>query len=396
MSKNYISTINNSNFNKFFEGIDFGMEDEFTEVNNSDNNMNRCPECKNDKLIEDQSQGTVVCCTCGHVLDQILDYNPEWKQYEDTENNARCGGEINTLLPLSSTGTSIAGHCKSRIKVIHGWQAMPYKERSLHIELKKIQDICQKNNILKCAEIDAQFMYKMASECKHKFGKNAGKYIITRGINRVSISAACVYFACIKRNMTYTAKEIAEYYGITLYQINKGIKNLRKLLIDKEKLKSDVSLPSQFIRRYCNNLQILTKHTDEAIKIATIVENMDIASEHNSYSLAAACILLVSDIYKLKHVTRKKLAAEFDISDVTINKTFKKIEIVKDIYLNNEQVEKKDNTEIISDNDIPDEIVEKMKLFGVITPDEPHNIHINIDEDYKILCKINDFVNTDL
>ncbi len=57
-------------------------------------------------------------------------------------------------------------------------------------------------------------MYASASKCKHATGKNIGKYVITRGTNRISISAGCVFFACIRRGMTRTSKEILDYTDV--------------------------------------------------------------------------------------------------------------------------------------------------------------------------------------
>jgi transcription initiation factor TFIIIB Brf1 subunit/transcription initiation factor TFIIB len=390
-----------SNFIKLLEGIDFNVINGSLEVNNYNKDKknishNKCSECGSDDLIEDHAGGILVCKICGQVLDQILDYNPEWKQYDDGDNNARCGGAINPLLPTSSLGTSIAGAFKNRMKTIHGWNQMLYKERSLNNEFKKIHYVCQKYKILKCIEEDARIMYKMASECKHQEGKNFGKFIITRGKNRVSISAACLYFACVKKGITYTPKEIADFYEIKYSEINKGIKNLRKLISSTFTAKSNLSLPSQFIKRYCNNLKILNCYAEEAVNVALNIEKLNIATEHNPYSLAAACILFVAENHKLKHVTRKRLAAEFDISDVTINKTYKKIEIYKDIIFDKNKTENLSKKSIAyeqEDSEIPPEILEKMKQYGIISDcqieekeEEEIKEKININEEYdKIL-----------
>ena len=378
------------NFLKNFEGINFILN-KTTEVNNCDDaniidnakskkdtadtnnagiikkNKILCLDCANDSLVEEDTiLGFFVCKLCGQVLEQMLDYNPEWKQYDDGDNNARCGGFINPLLPTSSIGTSIAGGF-NRMKIIHGWNSMQYKERSLNNEFKKIHEVCQKYNILKCIEDDAKIMYKNMSECKHEDGKNKGKFVITRGKNRISISAACLYFSCGKKGMTYTPKEIADMYDITYSEINKGIKNLRKLISENKNTKNSLNHPSQFIKRYCNTLKILSCHTDEAIKVAINVEKLNVGTEHNPYSLAAACILIVAEKNKLRQITRKKLAAEFEISDVTINKTFKKIEAFKNIIFDKHKTElySKNDTKEDDDDEIPQLVLEKMKEFGI-------------------------------
>jgi len=280
---------------------------------------------------------------------------------------------INVLLPQSSLGTSISGMGTNRLKILHGWNAMPYKERSLNKEFKKIHDVCQKGDILKCVEDDAKIMYKMTSECKHLSGKNMGKCIITRGINRISISAACVFFACIRKGVTRTSKEIATLYDIKDMEMNRGCKNLLKMLkIKKTNLRMVTSEPAHFIRRYCNELKIKNQYISEALKIATNVQKLNISSGHTPYSTAAASILLMAEMNKLSFITKKKLAAEFDISDVTIGKTLKEIYPHKHILINTEATD-----EIVSNikkdleiQKIPPEVLEKMKKFG-IPVDEP-------------------------
>lgn len=326
--------------------------------------------CGNSDLIEDHSQGALICQTCGQVLCEIIDYTPEWKQYDDSDvGNVRCGAPINVLLPQSSLSTSIGGMGYNRIKTLHNWHAMPYKERSLNNEFKKIHEICQRMKIPKCVEDDTKIMCKMASECRHKNGRNKGKFIITRGNNRISISAACLFFACQKKSMLYTPREIAESFGIKYAIINRGIKKLRTLIDVKPIVPTNTTgAQNTFIRRFCDNLKILNIHTDEILKIANNIEKLNIGTEHNQYSLAAASILLVAERHKLKHVTKKRLAVEFGISDVTINKTYKKIESLKNIIFDEKNVEMVYNEISKSAIDIPDNIKAKMIEFGIVPP----------------------------
>jgi len=355
----------------FNKQLDFMNEIEIVENNSHNKNSNKevfCSDCQNYELIdEDTSQGNYICKLCGVVLGYMLDYSPEWKQYEDGDVNARCSGYINPLLPISSMGTFISGSCSNRIKLINNWNSMQYKERSLNNEFKKIHNICQKYSILKCIEDDAKIMFKMISECRHENGKNKGKFVITRGKNRISISAACLYVSCSKKEIAYTPKEIADMYNITHSEMNKGIKNLRKLITNNSSTKNSVSHPSQFIKRYCNKLQILNCYNSEALTVATNVEALNIATEHNPFSIAAACIMLVVEKNKIKKITRKKLADEFEISDITIIKTFKKIEIYKKILFDKKLTDLyiKNFSEVETEEQIPDEVLIKMKEFGV-------------------------------
>ena len=95
-------------------------------------------------------------------------------------------------------------------------------------------------------------------------GENKDKFIITRGNNRIGISAACMFFACQKKGMIYTPKEIAEFYEIKYAEINKGIKKLRTLINIQLIVPTNVTGElNKFIRHFCDNLKIMNIHTDD-------------------------------------------------------------------------------------------------------------------------------------
>lgn len=348
-------------------------------------------DCGNNDLIEDFSNSTIVCKKCGQVLDELLDENPEWKHYDDTDiKNARCGAQINGLLPQSAMCTTIGGRGRSLMKIIQSWHAMPYKERSLNKELKIIHEICLKMDVTKCIEDDTQITYKMASECRHKTGRNTGKYVITRGKNRISIMAACLYFSCAKKGMLYTTKEIGEKFGVSNSEMNKGIKYLRKLIDVNQNGMLETEVPNQFIKRYCNNLKMLNVYSEEAMQLATNVEKLGISTEHNPFSVAAACILTIAEKHKLKYITKKRLATEFNISDVTISKSHKKIETYSKILFNPKHIAQLEieREKKLKDNDsIPENIKEKMRQFGILPPIQNSNklipqVYEQIEKEY--------------
>lgn len=349
-----------------------------------------CQNCGGDQLIEDHTQGIVICTnkSCGEVLRAVVDNNPEWKQYDDNDKaNARCSQSYNPLLPRSSLGTTISGFGKSRVKVLHIWAAMPYKERSLNNEFKKIHDVCQKYDILKCVEDDTKIMYKMVSECKHTTGKNKGRYVITRGINRKSIIAGCLFFACLRKGVTRTSKEIAEMWGITDMEMNRGCKNLQKLFKIRNKnnnsktvMNMGSSKPEHFIKRYCNELKIKNQYIEEALKIAINVEKLNLASSHTPYSSAAASILLMAELNNLTYITKKKLALEFNISDATIYSTYKELEPYKCVLTNCETTDRivKQLNNDLATQTVPPEVLARMQKFGIQSSVSPNTSQTNL------------------
>lgn len=300
-----------------------------------------CEECGNDNIIEDTSLGILVCKTCGQVIANLMDCGAEWTQYNDDNKKDmnRCSHPISQLLPQSSTATTIAGSCSSRIKTLHGWSAMPYKERSLNEVFKIMQKKCFQGRIMKCIEDDAKIMYKNISDCKHTDGKNMGKSIIIRGKNRMSVIAACILFACRKKDKTRSPKEIAELFELKYTEITKGCKIFQKLAKFKNiELKVNSTKPEQFIVRFCEELKIKKEYTIQAIQISNNAEKLQIASVHTPISLATGSIYLMIYLNNLD-IQKKIIADKFNVSQVTIAKAFKKLEPFMDLLTNNDMCE---------------------------------------------------------
>jgi transcription initiation factor TFIIB len=301
-----------------------------------------CDYCNDDDIVEDTSHGIIVCKSCGQVLSTLMDSNPEWTQYNDDNKKDmnRCSHPISQLLPQSSTATTISGSCSSRIKTLHGWGAMPYKERSLNEVFKIIQAKCADGKILKCIEDDAKIMYKNISDCKHITGKNNGKPIIIRGKNRMSVIAGCILYACRKKNKTRSPKEIAELFGLRYTEITKGCKIFQKLAkLKKIDYKFNFTKPEHFITRFCEELKIKQEYGQQAIQISDNVQKLQIASVHTPLSLATGSIFLMINLNGL-NIQKKVIADKFNVSQVTIAKAFKKLEPFINILTNDKICEK--------------------------------------------------------
>ncbi len=328
-----------------------------------------CDNCQDDDVVEDTSHGIVVCKKCGQIISTLLDSNPEWTQYNDDNKKDmnRCSHPISQLLPQSSTATTIAGSCSSRIKTLHGWAAMPYKERSLNDVFKIIQAKCHEGKIMKCIEDDAKIMYKNISDCKHVSGKNKGKSIIIRGKNRKSVIAGCILFACRKKNKTRSPKEIAELFGLKYTEITKGCKIFQKLAkLKKMEFKVQFTKPEHFITRFCEELKIKENYAEQSIQISNNVQKLQIASVHTPLSLATGSIYLMIHLNGL-NIQKKTIAEKFNVSQVTIAKAFKKLEPFIGI-LTNDKICDKLSVEIKKyqdDIDIGEELKSKFIRFGI-------------------------------
>lgn len=345
-------------------------QNEIENILNIDNkqkqNVKTCQNCNKTDLIEDTSKGVLIC-KCGQVVDILIDTSEEVRMC-DTE-DAKNGMYYNRLLPQSSLCMTI--NTRGKLKKLHIWSAMPYKERSDNLMFKKIHNICVLYKITKKLEDDAKILYKNVSSSVHTTGKNTGKQIITRGFNRSGIIAGCVFIACRKNNETRSVKELAYYFNITERDVNKGLRSIQIILNDAEIPKeTGTSKVTHFIKRKCDELHIKNIHSNIAYTIAYNIDKLNIASNHTSYSLAAACILLMADITNQSDINKKKISSMFfGLSDVTICKTYNQIKILKNILINDTLV----NTIINKINErkkqvyITNEIYEKMRYYNIDT-----------------------------
>ena len=310
-------------------------------------------------MTEDQRSGVIVCSECGMINEEILDYGPEWRQYNNDDNGkdgvSRCGCPSNFFFPKSSQGTIMAGSTNSRLRRKQKWNSMVYKERSLNLVFEYIAQICSKNKIPKIIVDTARTLYKKLSDCKHKTGQNIGKQIIIRGDNRLSIIAACVFKACEMNKNPRSIKEISEFFKLDEKKVTKGIKHFSKIMknTDDNSLMLDQFDPDtaeDYIRRHSRDpkLRLNKAQTDMAVRISQNCCKMKLAADHNPQSIAAGSILLMVN-YNHLNLDRKDIANCFGTSDVTIGKIYNKISPYADALVN---------------NDATDYLIKKFKING--------------------------------
>jgi transcription initiation factor TFIIIB Brf1 subunit/transcription initiation factor TFIIB len=212
---------------------------------------------------------------------------------------------------------------------------MPYREKSLLEVLERIQLKCKKYGITQSIIDSAKILYKKVSDSKHIRGKRKGKNMIMRCINRRSMIAACVFYACKMQKEPRSPKEIADIYDLEIKHVHRGC---RKILdyIDLNSTFYQIrnSQAADFIERLSKKMDIDKKYIDIAKDICNNIHKLDIASTHEPPSIAAGCILLVANTYNI-NISKKQISEIFDISDVTISKTYRKIHPYYKIILNN-------------------------------------------------------------
>jgi len=276
------------------------------------------------------SQGVTTCSVCHNMVTNIIS-GPEWRFYgsNDTKSSdpTRCGMPINTLLPESSIGTSISyrgnNYSMHKMRRYQQWNGMPYKERSLLKVFEEIKQICIKNQIPTIIINEANSLYKIISSTK-----------ISRGANRKGIIAACVYFSCKINKVPRSTSEIACIFNIKVTIMTKGCKKFQEIMqinkVDINRIHStDTITIKDFIDRFCSKLNLLEDDSIQIKEVSRLSDIYNLTNENTPPSMAAGCIYLYCKEYDL-NITKKDISDVCKISEVTINKCYKKLEPYSD------------------------------------------------------------------
>jgi transcription initiation factor TFIIB len=294
-----------------------------------------CEQCKSNLIYSDEGFLTCPNNKCGIIYKDMLDHSPEWRYYgaddNQTSDPTRCGMPINPLLEESSFGCKVLCIGKSsyemrKIRRYTEWQSMPYKEKSQYDEFQRITIMAQNAGIPKLIIDDAIRYHKKVSEYEQTF----------RGDNKDGLIAASIYISCRINNYPRTAKELAAIFHLDVTSATQGCKNaqlilnqLEKDMDNKEKTSFCKTKPEAFIERYCSKLNINSELTKLCQFIAIKIEKKNLMPENTPHSIAAGIVYFISQLCKL-NVSKKDVKIVSEISEVTINKCYKKLEKMTD------------------------------------------------------------------
>jgi len=295
----------------------------------------KCERCDFNLAFSDEGFLTCTNTKCGIIYKDMVDQSAEWRYYGADDNHGndptRCGMPINPLLQESSFGCKVlccgsTSYEMRKIRRYTEWQSMPYKEKSQYDEFQRITIMSQNAGVPKMIIDDAIRYHKKISEYELTF----------RGDNRDGILAASIYISCRINNYPRTAKEIATIFHLDVTSATKGCKNaqliinnLEKDMENNEKTSFCRTKPEAFIERYCSKLNINSELTRVSQFISMKIEKLGLMPENTPHSIAAGVVYFIAQTCKL-NVSKKDVKNVSEISEVTINKCFKKIEKLKD------------------------------------------------------------------
>ena len=303
-------------------------------VYSNDTSNDTCHLCNHETNITEEGFQTCMNPKCGVIFTDAIGLTAEWRYYgaQDSSSNdpTRCGMPINPLLKESSFGCKVIGNGKMsyemrKIRRYTEWQAMPYQEKQQYHEFCRITNMAQNGGISKLIIDEALIQHKKLSE--HR---------TYRGLNRDSILAASVYIACSIHNHPRTAKEIAKIFNLENTNATKGCKNAKVIIDEIEREKHSTqkteyynACSSDFMDRFCSKLNINIELTKLCKFISMQIEKHQYIPENTPNSIAGGVIYFVVQECKL-NINKSEIKSISGVSEVTINKCYKKLEKIRD------------------------------------------------------------------
>jgi len=288
------------------------------------------------KSVACDDDGFLVCTNtaCGIIYKDVMNDGAEWRYYgandNSTDDPTRCGMPINPLLKESSFGCKVLcggrpSYEMRKIKRYTEWQAMPYKEKSQYDEFQKITIYANQAGIPKLIIDDAMRYHKKISEAK-----------TFRGLNRHGIIAASIYISARINNFPRTAKEIATIFRLDNTSATKGCKNAIEIINNMERNMEHTdkttlfhTTPDSFIDRYCSGLHMNAELSKLCKFVSFRIQQNSLIPENTPNSIAAGIIYFIAQQCNVS-LSKHAVYEVSGISEVTINKCYKKLEVLKD------------------------------------------------------------------
>ena len=318
-----------------------------TTTNNNNNTGSTpgagCPRCIIGVLsVEDGGYPVCVNPDCAMLLRDVVDCGPEWRSFSsDTatdkgRDSARCGKPINPLLVESSFGCKIlcgenASFEMKKIRKWTDWQSVPHREKSLYEEFQFITIMAQLGGITKKIIDDAMKIHKSISEQK-----------MFRGLNRDGMKSASIYMACRLNGSPRTSHEIANIFHLDKTSATTGcsmavniLHNIERGKDHDEKTEFASTKPVAFIERFCSPFGAFKANkelVDLCLFIANKIEEKAIIFDNAPHSIAAGILYFISQNCRL-NIAKADIEHECKVSEVTINKCYKKMEEFKHLIM---------------------------------------------------------------
>ena len=195
---------------------------------------------------------------------------------------------------------------------------------------RDMESVALNSGISPCIIVEAKYMYKKLAF--HKYKKKAKKE---------AIQAACIQCSCKINNVPRDSNEMAIMFNISKKDMRKGAKQFEEMwsIINEEnkdtlytKLKPCNAV--NFLKGRSRKLKLPNEVNNLCEEVCEYVEKEDYLIKHIPLSRTAGCIYFTCEFLKIS-INKNEITSICSISEVTINKCYKKLLNIKDEIIEN-------------------------------------------------------------
>ncbi|WP_222913366.1 transcription initiation factor IIB [Natrinema sp. SYSU A 869] len=257
-----------------------------------------CPECESETLIHDGDRHEVVCNACGLVVvDETIDYGPEWRAFTqaEREERSRVGAPTTALLHdkgLTTTidwrnqdafGQAITPEKQSQVQRLRTWQhrarTSDAGERNLRQALTEIARMASALEIPRPVQEVASTLYQQALDAD-----------LLPGRSIEGIAAAALYAACRQEEIPRTLDEVTQVARVDRRRIGRAYRYIAQEL----ELTVEPVDPELYLPRFCSELNLEENVHQEAQAILGVATEEGLHSGRSPAGVAAAAIYLAA------------------------------------------------------------------------------------------------------
>ena len=286
--------------------------------------------CEKGKIIIDDLRGEVICSSTGEVISTIIDYGPEWRDFDDDirHSRSRVGSGSTHLVHDHGLATHIS------TKDI---RKLSYAKRRSTIALKRqnmASRIGGKKRLVKALQMVRIEGKKQG--LPHRTLETAAIYIrkiidkrLGRGPMLKAYIAAALFIASRVTGVPRSFGEIAKKIGVKIEKARYAYRRIIEL--QGGKIRARVYKPSDYIPRISNALGF-SRGTEELMyRLAKAVEYLKLSQGRSPIAIAAAIAYISGGVMGEKRNQKDIASALGNFTDVAIRNRYR--EIIDHIYI---------------------------------------------------------------
>ena len=297
-----------------------------------------CPDCKEipPNLIEEHSNGDVVCQSCGIVVGgRIIDTRSEWRTFANDDQNgddpSRVGGPQDEFAEGEQLSTTVAFSEAKAHKALSRTQnnaSNDKGQKSLQQGYKEIVSFCDAINVGQNVSNAAKHIFKLVD--KHKLFKGKSQEVIIAG---------CISVACRQNNVPRTFKEIFQLTNVSKKETWRVMRQLQTFLQKiRDEGEKDVAVGLDTVAAYESTITgaadlcgrfVSQLGFKQQQRITSLARSIAIEGQKNVHiggrsplSVAAACIFMVCHFVGEPRPSTP-IAQQAGVSDGTVKTAYK-------------------------------------------------------------------------